>query len=367
MLYGLELKERVRYEFSMADLGSLLHASLDLFAKRLREQGLSWTDLEEELRDKMAEECVDQVVAQSGQTVLLSSARNAYTVNRAKRMVKKSVWALQQQLRQGSFVPALTEWGFGPWDNIDALDIQLSQGRRISLTGRIDRIDLCQEEDKVYVKVMDYKSGNTKLDMVKLYYGLQLQLGLYLAAALELEQRRFPEKEIKPAGIFYYNIKDPVLNREDVKDWENPEPEILKKLRMDGIAGAEPEILVKLDKNLAAGKSVESMALPVKYTARGTLTSGSKVAGQEQFSWMIGYVNQKIREIGGDILEGKAQVNPYEQQKENACEYCPYRNVCGFDEKLPSYAYRRLPDMERDEVWEKMRESLEKDKTGEEE
>ena len=367
LLYGLELKERVRYEFSMADLGSLLHASLDLFAKRLREQGLSWTDLEEELRDKMAEECVDQVVAQSGQTVLLSSARNAYTVNRAKRMVKKSVWALQQQLRQGSFVPALTEWGFGPWDNIDALDIQLSQGRRISLTGRIDRIDLCQEEDKVYVKVMDYKSGNTKLDMVKLYYGLQLQLGLYLAAALELEQRRFPEKEIKPAGIFYYNIKDPVLNREDVKDWENPEPEILKKLRMDGIAGAEPEILVKLDKNLAAGKSVESMALPVKYTARGTLTSGSKVAGQEQFSWMIGYVNQKIREIGGDILEGKAQVNPYEQQKENACEYCPYRNVCGFDEKLPGYAYRRLPDMERDEVWEKMRESLEKDKTGEEE
>lgn len=95
-------------------------------------------------------------MAQSGQTVLLSSARNAYTVNRAKRMVKKSVWALQQQLRQGSFVPALTEWGFGPWDNIDALDIQLSQGRRISLTGRIDRIDLCQEEDKVYVKVMDY-------------------------------------------------------------------------------------------------------------------------------------------------------------------------------------------------------------------
>lgn len=367
LLYGLTLKERVRYEFSMADLGSLLHASLDLFAKRLGEQGLSWNDLEDELRDKMAEDCVDQVVSQSGQTVLWANARNAHTVDRAKRMVKKSVWALQQQLRQGSFTPALTEWGFGPWDHIRALDIPLSSGQRLSLTGRIDRIDVCQEGDQVYVKVIDYKSGNTKLDMVKLYHGLQLQLGLYLGAALELEQRRFPEKEVRPAGIFYYHIKDPVLDREDVKDPEHPGPDILKKLKMDGIAGAEPDILTKLDKSLSAGKSVESMTIPVKFTAKGTLASGSKVADQEQFSRLTCYVHEKIRQIGQEILAGKVQADPYGYQKENACGYCPYRNICGFDEKLPGYAYRRLPDMDQDQVWEKMREALEKDRTGEEE
>ena len=252
LTYGLALKERVRYQFTMADLGTLLHNSLDLFARKLREEGISWTQLEDGERDRLAEACVDQVVAQAGETVLLSSARNAYTVKRAKRMVKRTVWALQFQLRQGRFFPALTEWAFGPWDNISSLDLELSPEEILHLTGRIDRIDLCRENGKVYVKVIDYKSGNTQLDPVKMYYGLQLQLALYLSAAVELEQRRFPNEEIIPAGIFYYNIKDPVLNREDVKDPEHPDREILKKLKMDGLAAREPEILERLDKDLAA-------------------------------------------------------------------------------------------------------------------
>lgn len=364
--YGLALRERVRYEFSMADLGELLHNSLDLFAKKLREQGISWAELEDAKRDGLAEECVDEVVEKSGESILMSSARNAYTVNRAKRMVKRSVWALQNQLKQGEFKPALTEWAFGAWDDIDSLNIKLSQDEKIHLKGRIDRIDICEEDEDVLVKVIDYKSGVTELDLVKLYYGLQLQLALYLNAAVELEQRRFPEKQVKPAGIFYYNIKDPVLNKEDVKDAEHPEQEMLKKLKMDGIAGAEPEILEKLDKSLAAGKGVESLAVPVKYTAKGALASNSKVADQKQFGYMMNYVNHKTRKIGRQILDGNTDVNPFEKQKENACEYCPYKNVCGFDEKIPGYSYRRLHSYKTQEVWDKMKEVLEKKNEGEE-
>lgn len=359
LLYGLQLRERVRYEFSMADLGTLLHDSLDLFAKKVREQGWQWTGLSDEERDALAEACVDEVVERSGETILLSSARNAYTVNRAKRMVKRSVWALQCQLRQGEFYPALTEWAFGPQDQIESLNLSLAPGEYLHLKGRIDRIDVCQgDEDELYVKVIDYKSGATELDFVKLYYGLQLQLALYLNAAIELEQKRFPGKKVKPAGIFYYQIKDPMLNREDLKNPENPQEELLKKLKMDGIAGAEPEILEKLDKNLAAGKSVESMAIPVKYTAKGTFSSNSKVAYHNQFETMRNYVNYKAKEIGQKILNGNAEVNPFEKQKENACAYCPYASVCGFDEKIPGYSYRRLHGYTSQEVWEKMREVL---------
>ena len=348
-----------RYEFSMADLGTLLHDSLDLFAKKVRVQGWQWTGLSDEERDSLAEACVDEVVERSGETILLSSARNAYTVNRAKRMVKRSVWALQCQLRQGEFYPALTEWAFGPQDEIESLNIPLGEGEHLHLKGRIDRIDVCQgEDDELYVKVIDYKSGATELDFVKLYYGLQLQLALYLNAAIELEQKRFQGKKVKPAGIFYYQIKDPMLNREDLKDEEHPEGELLKKLKMDGIAGAEPEILEKLDRNLAAGKSVESVAIPVKYTAKGTFSSNSKVAYENQFETMRNYVNYKAKEIGQKILNGNAEVNPFEKQRENACAYCPYASVCGFDEKIPGYSYRRLHGYTPHEVWEKMKEDL---------
>lgn len=363
LTYGLALRERVRYEFSMADLGTLLHDSLDLFARKLREQGISWMELKEEDQDALAEACVEEIVKKSGESVLMSSARNAYTVNRAKRMVKRSVWALQNQLKQGDFYPALTEWEFGPKDHISSLEISLSDREKLYLKGRIDRLDLCDgENEDLYVKVIDYKSGMTQLDLVKLYYGLQIQLALYLNAAVELEQRRFPDKNVKPAGIFYYNIKDPVLNSEDVKDAEHPEPDILKKLKMDGLAGAEPEILKRLDHSLAAGKSVESSAVPVKYTAKGTLASNSKVASQEQFVDMMNYVNCKAKEIGEKILNGNVSVNPFEREKENACEYCPYSDVCGFDEKIPGYAYRRLHDYKQPEIWEKIKDSLYKDR-----
>lgn len=364
--YGLALRERVRYEFSMADLGTLLHNSLDLFAKKVREQGMRWVDLEDGPRDALAEVCVDEVVEKSGETILLSSARNAYTVNRAKRMVKRSVWALQWQLKQGDFYPALTEWAFGPADKIDSLHFSLGEGEELQLRGRIDRVDVCRGEDnQLYVKVIDYKSGATKLDLLKVYYGLQLQLALYLGAAMELEAKRFPQNQVKPAGIFYYNVKDPVLNQEDVKDPEHPEMDILKKLKMDGLAGAEPEILEKLDRNLAAAKGVESLAVPVKYTAKGGFASNSKVASQEQFGDMMWYVNCKAKEIGGKILGGNTEVNPFEQQKENACVYCPYRSVCGFDEKVPGYRYRRLVPYKTEEIWEKLKEYRENPEKGE--
>lgn len=359
--YGLMLRERVRYEFSMADMGTLLHNSLDLFARKVREQGKSWVDLEDEERDTLAEDCVTEVVEKSGETILLSSARNAYTINRVKRMVKRSVWALQKQLKQGEFYPALTEWAFGEKDNIDSLNFDLESGQKLHLKGRIDRIDVCQDkENHLYVKVIDYKSGTTQLDLIKLYYGLQIQLALYLNAAIELEKKRFPDKLVQPAGVFYYNTKDPILNKEDVKNPENPQEEILKKLKMDGICSAEPEILQKLDKNLAAGKSVESFAVPVKYTAKGTFSSNSKVANQEEFAIMMDYVQDKAKKIGREILKGNTSVNPFERQKENACEYCPYKEVCGFDEKLPGYGYRRLENYKSEELWRLMKDEMER-------
>ena len=359
--YGLMLRERVRYEFNMADMGTFLHNSLDLFARKVREQGKSWIDLEDAERDALAENCVTEVVEKSGETILLSSARNAYIINRVKRMVKRSVWALQNQLKQGEFYPALTEWAFGEKDNIDSMNFDLAAGQKLYLKGRIDRIDVCQDkENHLYVKVIDYKSGTTQLDLIKLYYGLQIQLALYLNAALELEKKRFPDKIVQPAGVFYYNTKDPILNKEDVKNPENPQEEILKKLKMDGICSSEPEILQKLDKNLAMGKSVESFAVPVKYTAKGTFSSNSKVANQKEFAIMMEYVQDKAKKIGREILKGNTSVNPFEWKKENACEYCPYKEICGFDEKLPGYEYRKLEKDKSSNLWCLMEEEMER-------
>ena len=136
---------------------------------------------------------------------------------------------------------------------MSAINIDLSEHEKMRLRGRIDRVDLCETDDKVYVKIIDYKTGNTSLDLVALYYGLQLQLAVYLDAAVELEQKKHPGKLVEPAGVFYYHIDDPILDQEEDETDEAWGRRMLKALRMDGLVNADRKVVELLDRVLADG------------------------------------------------------------------------------------------------------------------
>lgn len=97
----------------------------------------------------------------------------------------------------------------------------------MKLLGRIDRVDTVESEGKIFVKIVDYKSGNKKFDIAALYYGLQLQLVLYMNAAVEQEKKRHPGKEVVPAAMLYYHVADDCLETET----ELTEEEINRKIR----------------------------------------------------------------------------------------------------------------------------------------
>ena len=202
MEYGLRLQERVQYEFKANDMGSVMHEALEQFSRLLEKQGLEWKNLDEEERDRLIDESVEAVIGDYGNTILQSSSRNRYMILRVKRILRRTVWALQEQLKKGSFTPGAFEVSFAMEDSLDAINITLSDEEKLRLRGRIDRMDVCEKDDTVYVKIIDYKSGNTSLDLVALYYGLQLQLVVYMDAALELEEKKHPGKDVEPAGIF---------------------------------------------------------------------------------------------------------------------------------------------------------------------
>lgn len=355
MAYGLELKERARYEFSPMDMGNVLHSGLESFAKKMHQRGLSWTALDEVQMDEMAEDCVEEVVSYYGNTVLKSSARNEYMVSRVKRMMKRTIWALTKQMEQGAFTPSRFEVSFAMADSLESINIALSKEEKMKLLGRIDRVDTCEEEDKVLVKVIDYKSGNTSFDLLALYHGLQLQLVLYMNAAMELEQRNHPDKQVVPAGIFYYNIKDPVVEKVEEEDPEALNRRILKELRMNGLASSDRGVLEKLDENLSAN-GTSSLCVPVTINKDGSLSRNSSAVSPGQFRLISNYVNQKMKEIGRRILAGEAETQPYEMGKRNACQYCPYKGACGFDEKTAGYHYRRLNPLKPEEIWGRMKD-----------
>ncbi len=354
LMYGLKLSERAKYEFAPVDMGNIFHKTLELFSKRLEDSSYTWRDIPEEVQGAWVEECMDLVTADYGNTILRSTARNAYAAERMKRMMKRTIWALGRQIQKGLFVPENYEISFSGVSDLEAVNISLSPEEELRLKGRIDRMDTCEEEKNVYVKVIDYKSGSTSFQLLSLYHGLQLQLVVYLNAAMELAAREHPGKEIHPAGIFYYQIQDPVLDLEPGEEGMDLNERVMEKLKLSGLVNKDPEIIQKLDQDMPGKSSV----LPLSYNKDGSLRAGSCVAAERQFRDLSAFVNRKIQKLGSEILEGRADVNPYELKGKTACDYCAYRGVCGLDPKDEGYGMRRLKAFADAEIWERIEEEM---------
>ena len=356
-MYGLRLRERELYGVKPADLGILFHRSLDLFSRRIAVSGRDWTELTEQEETILMEQCVDEVSEKYGADALHSDARSAYTINRLKRILCRSAWVLHEQLAAGSFRPSGFEVSFADAGNLETVNVSLGGHGRMHLQGRIDRIDTAQTEDAVYVKVVDYKSGMAEFDPVSFYYGLQLQLVVYLNAALEMEQRLHPERVAVPAGIFYYRMQDPVLEKEAGADEAAMRERLLKKLRPDGIINEDDEVLELLDH----GFSGDSLVIPAGRKKDGSLKAASKTVTPEQFHTLSRFARRKLTQLGERMLGGEVAPDPYEADGRTPCDYCDYADVCGFDRKIPGSCPHRLEPLGKDEVWIRMERELEQE------
>ena len=353
--YGLSLQEREEFGFEVSDMGNVYHAVLENFAGKLAESGRTWWDFDENFATQAIKEAVEGYAATYGETVLYSSARNEYAITRMSRILTRTVLTLQQHLKQGSFQPDDYELSFRFAEDLDSIHVDLSEEEKMHLQGRIDRIDVSEDAEHVYVKVIDYKSGNKKFDLAALYYGLQLQLVVYMNAAMELEGRKHPDKEIVPAALLYYHIDDPTIETPVELTQEQINEEILAKLRMNGVVNSDPAVVERLDRFLQD----KSKVIPVEKKKDGSFSARSGVLSREEMQLVSSYVDTKIREIGREILDGKIAANPYEKGNEEACTYCAYKKVCGFDGSIPGYEKRQLEDLDKQTLMQRMQETVE--------
>lgn len=353
--YGLSLQEREEFGFEASDMGTVYHAVLENFAGKLAESNLTWWDFTEDFAAKAVKESVEAYAATYGETVLYSSARNEYAITRMSRILTRTVLTLQKHLKQGSFQPDDYELSFRFAEDLDSIHVDLSEDEKMHLQGRIDRIDVSEDAEHVYVKVIDYKSGNRKFDLAALYYGLQLQLVVYMNAAMEMESRKHPDKEIVPAALLYYHIDDPTIETPVELTDEQINEQILAKLRMNGVVNSDPEVVERLDRYMQD----KSVVIPVEKKKDGSFSARSGVLSREEMQLISSYVDAKIRSIGREILDGKIAANPYEKGNEEACTYCAYKKVCGFDGSIPGYEKRQLEDLDKQALTQRMQETVE--------
>lgn len=352
--YGLLLREREEFSFEQVDLGNIFHGVLENFAGKLSENNYTWFDFPEEEGDQLLYQALQECASQYGESVLYSNARYEYMTERMYRILKRTIRTLKIQLQKGNFVPSAFEMSFQRVEKLDAVNIALSEEEKMKLRGRIDRIDTCEDEEHVYVKVIDYKSGNKKFDLAALYYGLQLQLVVYMNVASQAIAEKHPGKEVVPAALLYYHVADPLLKAEGELTAEEINRELLKELRTTGIVSSDQKIISLLDKNF----SDKSLIVPVERKKDGSLSARSSVIDKQDYEIISQFVNHKIRQFGREILNGNIEVNPCQQGGKDSCTYCAYKGVCEFEEGAGGYQTRILGSYPEDELLYRMKEEM---------
>ena len=360
--YGLGLKERQEYGFEAVDMGNVYHGVLELFSGKLAEKNYSWTAFPLEEGRQLLHEVLESYAINYGNTVLFSSARYAYGMEKMERILWRTVTTLRDHLQAGKFVPREYELSFSTLEDLDSVSIRLSEEEKLKLGGRIDRLDTYEEGGRLYVKIMDYKSGNHKFRLASFYHGLQLQLVIYLNAALELEKRKHPDKEVVPAAFLYYHIDDPMIKGKEAMNEEEIEKEIKKSLRVTGIINSDERVLKGLDQS---GES-KSLVVPLEYNSDGSPSARSSTMDQEQIHLLLEFSRKKAAELARQIGEGEVSMNPGRLGGTDACTWCAYKQICSFDDRLPGFEKRQLEEEDEEIIWQNIRNEVEEERQKEE-
>ncbi|MCR5403191.1 MAG: PD-(D/E)XK nuclease family protein [Butyrivibrio sp.] len=342
--YGLLIDERKDFEFDAADLGNVFHKVLEKYTGEIISRGINWKELTKEASDEMLDAALHECVETYGENVLLSSSRNRHMIDRIRRILVRTVDTLKYQMTKGEFDPAFVEMSFDEAGSIDEIDVTLTKDEkqqiteRMHLVGKIDRVDLCEDQNHIYVKVMDFKSGAHKFDIAYLYYGLQLQLVMYMNVATAVERKISGGKDVIPAAILYYQVDDPLAEGKEELAPEKINEEIIGKLKMTGLVNGDTDVVRLLDNKIIRSSDI----IPVELKKDGSFSAHSQTATLEEYRAISSFVSRRVKEFGKRILSGDISVNPYEDGQKSSCTFCPYRSICGFDERIVGFRKRKL-------------------------
>ncbi len=310
--YGLAPKEQLRPGVDRAELGTLYHEAAEQFTRAVTALP-QFPDVDESTCDQLMEEAVRPLIDAWRRSPLGESERGAAVTRRIRRTAGRAARSIAQQFAQSRFMPMRFEMVFGR-EGAAPIMLELADGSICYLQGRIDRIDVLEGNPR-HIRVIDYKSGVKKFDPTMAYYGIQLQLMLYLAAALD------QAPGAQPAGFFYCRIADPTIKSESrVK--EEIERQIARRLSLAGISLSDVEILRAQD---------DRHSQMITKDGRPSALHRASMTDKEGMDAMLSFARSKAAQLAGDVYGGVIADYPAVYGAYSACTHCDYAAVCGFD------------------------------------
>ena len=347
--YGLKAKDRKVYEFTAPDLGSFMHDILDQFTNKIRKENILWGDLTKDKCAEIVNELVNSKLKNETNSILNSNKKYQYFSERFKKTITKSVTVISEQMRKGEFDIFKSEFDFGDFKDSDPIKLELPSKETVYLKGRVDRIDKVDLNGETYIRIVDYKSGSKSFDLNELYYGLQIQLLVYLDAILK-NSEQILKTQCMPGGILYFKIDNPIIKSKKALTEEEIQVEVLKKLKMDGLLLKNVELVKSMDRDM----ETYSLIIPAAFKKDGDFTSTSSVVTESQFELLRKYVNDKMIEICEEMLSGEVKIEPCKSSKITYCDYCDYSSICQFDTSIKDNKYKIILKKKKDDLWNAM-------------
>ena len=341
--YGLRLRARKRNEFASLDLGNLYHGALEKYARGLKDAGLTWDSLSEADMQARLLESFRAELGIFSDTEIFADAREGHFSRQAFSNLLFNTGIMTEQIRAGSFVPAYFEQELTGFSDPSDLTVPIGDGRTLSLTGKIDRIDIASGAGACYVKIIDYKTGKNRLDPTKIYAGIQLQLLVYLNAAIDALGRR-TDRKVLPGAVFYYHIKDSRIDETTPLTDLQLHDLLEKDLRPSGIVLNDSAVISALDAKLSTESGYYSPFVSINTKKDGSIGASGSLLEEDSFNELRLFTRDKAASLGNSIASGITDINPYRTKNGSACKYCVYKGVCHFDTRLRGFYYRDIAD-----------------------
>ena len=349
--YGLKVKPKEELKIQSFNTGSFMHETIDEFFKYVHENGLNLAELEEVDIQKIVSKIIDEDLELSKNYIFKATVKYRILVRRLKKIVSKALKYIIQTLIYSDFTIQGTEVEFDKKGEYKPIRLELEDGKRIEITGKIDRIDIAKEKDGNYLRIIDYKSSSKNIDLNEVYAGLQIQLLTYADAVCK-------EEDLIPAGIFYFSLLEQMIKADKKISDEEIEELIRKNFKMKGLIVADVKIIKMNDHSLTTGTS---KMVPAAISKSGEViekwTNGVK---QEEFEILQKYIYKTIQDIGAEIFDGKIDIKPYYKEGKTPCEYCEYKSICTFDPRRKENTYQYINKLTKDDIIIKMKKEIHK-------
>lgn len=339
--YGLKIEPKEEFEIKTLDTGSFMHEVIDDFFEKIDEKSkedekFAIKNIQNKEIESILNDIIEAKLSLSKNYKFTSAPKFVLLTKNLKKVIFQSIQYIIYQLQNSDFNVLGNEMNF------------TKELENIELAGKIDRVDIAENENGKFIRIIDYKSSIKKIDLNEMMAGVQIQLLTYIDALSE-------KTKTEPAGIFYFNLIDPIISSDKNLTDEEIEEKIKKEFRMNGLILADINVIKMMDTKLEDGSS--SNIIPVKINKDGNLSKKeSNVVTKEEFSALQKTINRIIKQISKEILSGNIDIKPTYNTKTKtaACKYCEYKSICGFNSNENSYSY--IDKKTQDKILEKIKE-----------